>query len=271
MNEIKLLAIDLDETLLRSDNTVSVYTKRVLQAALAQGIRVVIATGRMFCSARKVAVEIGLSDVPLISYSGGLIAKCNSGAVLYHHPIPVAVANEVLARARQLDSCIQVYINDQLHVETRNDRVKYYEMHCGISAVVDGNDFWRVKEAPTKIIFNEPDPEKMSRIKTEMPLHLEGRIHFVQSSPMFFEMVAPHVSKGVAVEQLCLRYGIGMSSVMAFGNANNDLGMLRAVGWPVAVANAIDEVKEIARIITDSNENDGVARAIEKYVLKELS
>ncbi len=267
--KIRMLAIDLDGTLLRGDNTASPYTKKILTKARERGVRIVIATGRMFCSAREVAASLELGDVPLISYSGGLIAKCESGTILYHSPIPVETANELLVAAREIAGFVQVYINDELRVPVRNELVDFYEAHCRIEANIVGDHFWQVTEAPTKIIFNEPDAAKMETIKEYMKAHFTGKVNFVQSSPRFFEMVAPHVSKGVAVEQLCLRYGLSAGEVMAFGNANNDAGMLRMAGWPVAVANATDELKALARIIAPSNEEDGVAKTVVKYVLED--
>ena len=78
---IRMLAIDMDGTLLHDDTTISPYTHDILTQALAAGVRVVVATGRMFCSARQLATELGLGDVPLVTYSGGLIAKCISGEI----------------------------------------------------------------------------------------------------------------------------------------------------------------------------------------------
>lgn len=269
MQAIRMLAIDLDGTLLRNDNTVSDYTREVLLRAQKAGVRVVIATGRMFTSARRVAIDLGLGDVPLISYSGGLIAKCESGEVLFHQPIPLATANEVLAAARELDSCVQVYVQDRLYVEAYNERVAAYEKQCRISATPVGERLWHLTEAPTKIIFNETDPEKMAEIRKVMPARLAGKVNFLQSSAVFFEMVAPHVSKGIAMEQLGLRYGIPLAETMAFGNADNDIGMLRAAGWPVAVANAIPQLREMAWLVAPSNEEDGVAKTVAQYVLGE--
>ena len=101
---IRMLAIDMDGTLLHDDTTISPYTHDILTRALAVGVRVVVATGRMFCSARQLATELGLGDVPLVTYSGGLIAKCISGEILYHAPIPLATAREIVATARELDA-----------------------------------------------------------------------------------------------------------------------------------------------------------------------
>ncbi len=266
--DIRMLAIDLDETLLRNDNTISEYTRQVLRKALAQGVRIVIATGRMWSSARRIARSLELGDVPLIAYSGALIAKCESGEILYHQPIPVDIAQEALAAAKEYGAFTQAYVNDQLYVPHHNERVRYYEEHCGVEAKDLGEEYFQLQHAPTKIIFNET-PERIQEIRKWIIPRLQGKVNFVQSSPYFLEMVAPHINKGVGVEQLVLRYGLTMQQVMAFGNAQNDMGMLLSVGWPVAVANAIDELKAVAGYIAPSNEEDGVAKTVARWVLEE--
>ena len=265
---IRMLAIDMDGTLLHDDTTISPYTHDILTQALAAGVRVVVATGRMFCSARQLATELGLGDVPLVTYSGGLIAKCISGEILYHAPIPLATAREIVATACELDAFVHAYVHDELWVRFRDRRVDDYEKRCRIEAKVIGAEMDALAAAPTKLLINEPDPQKIARIAKVLREKFAGRVHFVQSSPMFFEMVAPHVSKGVAVEQLGLRYGISMKQTMGFGNAQNDFDLLRAVGWPVAVANAVPELKAVARYIAPSNNEDGVAKTVAKYVLE---
>lgn len=267
--DIQMAVIDLDETLLHDDASISAYTHEVLARVRERGVRVVIATGRMFCSARQIGRSLGLGDVPLIAYSGGLIARCESGEILYHQPLDLATANEILALAREVAAPVQVYLHDRLLVPAYTPDVEAYERHCQVKAEVAGEAIWRLAAAPTKIIFNEPDAVNMARLAALFTERFGGRLTIVKSSAQFFEMVAPHVSKGIAAEQLALRYGVDLARTMAFGNAQNDMSMLRAVGWPVAVANAIAPLREMARVIAPSNEEDGVAQVLAQAVLGE--
>ena len=268
-DDIQMAVIDLDETLLHNDATISSYTHDVLTRVRERGVHVVIATGRMFYSARKIGQSLGLGDVPLIAYSGGLIARCESGEVLYHQPLDLGTANEILALAREVEAPIQVYWHDRLLVREYTPDVKEYEKHCQVTAEVVGDAVWHLDSAPTKMIFNEPNPENMARLSALFTERFGDRITIVKSAAQFFEMVSPQVSKGIAAEQLALRYGVDLARTMAFGNAQNDMSMLRAVGWPVAVANAIPELRAIARIIAPSNEEDGVAQVLAARVLGE--
>lgn len=266
---IRMLAIDMDGTLLRDDNTISAHTHRVLERARERGVHVVVATGRMFSSAKQLAAELGLGNVPIITYSGGLIATAETEEILYHKPLAADLAREVLAAARETGVFTQMYIGDTLYVPERNSFVRDYEAHCRVRAQDAGEEFWRMTAAPTKILLVEGDLATMERVAARMHSLFEGRVNFVQSTPYFFEMVAADVSKGIAVEQLGLRYGVPLAQVMAFGNAQNDAGMLQAVGWPVAVGNAIEPLKRLARLIAPTNNEDGVAKTVEKYVLAE--
>ena len=111
---MKLLAIDLDDTLLRDDNTVSDYTKEVLKKAQDKGIEVLIATGRMYQTAYPVAHRLGLGDVPMVLYSGGVIQRVESKELIWERAIPPEVAHKVLAIAKEHNIYIQSYIDDEL-------------------------------------------------------------------------------------------------------------------------------------------------------------
>lgn len=106
---IKLLAIDLDDTLVRDDNTISDYTRKVLQQAQAKGIQIVIATGRMYQTARPVGLALDLGDLPMILFSGGLVQRIESGEKLWEQTIPIDIAKEILSLARDNDWYVQSY------------------------------------------------------------------------------------------------------------------------------------------------------------------
>jgi len=124
---MKLLAIDLDDTLLRDDNTVSDYTKEVLKKAQDKGIEVLIATGRMYQTAYPVAHRLGLGDVPMVLYSGGVIQRVESKELIWERAIPPEVAHKVLAIAKEHNIYIQSYIDDELLVHSETEFSRLYE------------------------------------------------------------------------------------------------------------------------------------------------
>ncbi|WP_299143202.1 HAD family hydrolase [uncultured Dialister sp.] len=268
MSSIQMIAIDLDDTLLRDDISVSSYTKEVLGKALEKGVRIVIATGRMFQAARPWGKAIGLGDVPVICYTGAMTGLCESGKIVRDVRIEKELALSILADIRSHGWYAHTYIDDELYVPFRDERTDEYEKQCGVKAHVAGDDFWQPAKAPTKILVCEHDKEKMKEIETLLGEKYGKLVNQVKSKPYFFEMNNKECSKGRAVESLAQSYGISMDHVMTFGNGNNDVSMLSATPWSFAVANGTKSAREAAAHETLSNNEDGVARAVEKYVLE---
>ena len=120
MTDIRLLAIDLDDTLVREDNTISDYTRSILKKVQTKGIHIVIATGRMYQTARPVGHAMDMGDLPMILFSGGLVQRIESGEKLWEQTVDVAVAKEILQLAKANDWYVQSYVDDELlvHHET---------------------------------------------------------------------------------------------------------------------------------------------------------
>lgn len=268
MSAIKLIAIDLDDTLLHDDISVSDYSKKVLKSAMDRGVKIVIATGRMFQAARPWGQAIGLGDVPMICYTGSMTGLCESGKVLRDVRIDYDLALEILSVIRKHGWYAHTYIDDELYVPFRDERTDAYEKQCGVKAHVAGDDFYTPKKAPTKILVCDYDMEVMKEIESVLRTGYADKVGQVKSKPFFFEMNNKECSKGNAVKALAESYGIEPSEIMAFGNGNNDASMLRMAGSSFAVANASPSAKEAAKGLTDSNNEDGVAKAIARYVLE---
>lgn len=267
MSSIKMIAIDLDDTLLRDDISLSDYTKKTLQKAMAKGVKIVIATGRMFQAARPWGKAIGLGDVPMICYTGSLTGLCESGTLLRDVRIEKEMAWDILQTIKEHGWYAQTYIDDILYVEKRNEWTVNYEKQCGVTAVEAGEDFYHPKKCPTKILVCECDPEKMKTIEQVLKEKYSAQVNQVKSKPYFFEMNSKECSKGKAVRALAKEWGIALDEIMTFGNGNNDISMLSMTPWGFAVANATTGAKKAAAHETTSNNEDGVAKAVEKYVL----
>lgn len=268
MSAIKMIAIDLDDTLLRDDISVSDYTKDVLKRAMDQGIRIVIATGRMFQAARPWGKAIGLGDVPIICYTGSMTGLCESGKIIQDVRIPLDIAQEILDDIKAHGWYAHTYIDDELHVPYRDWRTDEYEKQCGVTAHVTGDDFWKLERAPTKILLWEKDKDEVREAEDFLRRKYGQLVGQVKSKPFFFEMNNKGCSKGKAVAALAAEYHIPPEEVMTFGNGNNDVSMLAMTPWGFAVANASESARKAARHTTLSNNEDGVARAVETYVLE---
>lgn len=269
MAPVDLIAIDLDDTLLRDDISISEYTRDVLQRAQERGVRIVIATGRMFQAARPWGRFLGLGDVPMVVYTGSMVARCESGDILAYDPMERDTALAILAMGREHRWYMQSYIHDELYVPEYNDRTAFYEKVCGVRATVLGEAFWTPEEAPLKLLIYENDPEVLEEaVRLTIPAFGDRAGH-VRPNRSFLEWNQKHASKGLALTKLCAEWGIPLSRVMTFGNSENDVSMLSLSHWSFAVANADAAAKGAARYQTASNNDDGVAKAVATYVLGE--
>lgn len=267
MSPVDMLAIDMDDTLLRDDISISDYTMDVLARAQEAGVRVVIATGRMFCAARPWGMKLGLGDVPMVVYTGSMVARCESGEILSYEPMDRGVALEILAEGKKHGWYMQTYIHDHLYVPYYDVRTENYEHVCGVKAEVLGDAFWTPEEAPLKILLYEDDEALMEKAQSYLLGKYADRAGHVRSRVNFLEFNKMGASKGAALTKLCAEWEIPLSRLMTFGNAQNDVSMLELTPWSFAVANAAAEAKTAAKYLTLSNNEDGVAKAVEKYVL----
>lgn len=264
---IRLLAVDLDDTLLNEKSEVSEMNKKAIQDAVARGVIVTIATGRMFESAQKIAREIGL-DVPLIAYNGALVESAISEEVLMKTCVDADAAAAVLKLFKEKGWYIQLYRNDTLYVDTATDDTRDYERRVKTKAVEIGSELYRNPRDILKMLAVN-DADKLDYVEEVVQTTFRGKVFAPRSRPRLLEIVNAKVNKGEALRFVAEKFGIKQEEVMAIGDSNNDVAMLEYAGLGIAMANASDRVKEVAQAITASNEEDGVAKAIEQYILAE--
>ena len=263
---IKMIAIDLDDTLLRDDTTVSAYTVETIQKARQKGIHIVIATGRMYGTAKPYGELLQLGDIPMMLFGGGLIQTLESKRKIFSQPIPKEATEHVLSLAKKYGWTVQSYIDDVLCVAVRNEYVKSYEDNIHCHAVEMGDDFYYPQGLSDKLLALGPHDDLL-QVKVLLEEEMGDSLSITFSKPTFLEIGPKGVSKGKCLQRLCSFYGITLDEVMAFGNGLNDISMIEAAGMGFAVSNAAEEVKKRATYMTASNNDDGVAKAIETYIL----
>lgn len=264
-----IVAADFDDTLLRSDLTVSKYTKDVIERYEAAGGTFMISTGRMYGSILKSIKRHNLKGLA-ISYQGAMITDTLDDRVLFHRTIPFAYAKEQLKLLEKETESVQIYYNDTLYVNKKTANTKKYEEVCEVEAVELNKTLsehvlsnkWDV----TKILAVMP-PKKVKERFEEFSKVYGDFVDFSVSKPYFFEVVAKGVSKGSAIKKLCGSRGLDSSDVITFGDGINDISMLEYADLSFAVANGQKEAKKAAKFICPSNDEDGVAKMIEKYCL----
>lgn len=266
----RLIATDLDDTLLDDNSRISERNRQAVRQAVSLGIQFVIATGRMFQTSVKYIDELGLQgDPPLINFHGALIKTAHSQEILFHQPLANSLAVE-LAEELALHGCyVSLFIGDRIYITEESKYSRFYSSLSGVVLREVGNlaAFLRKTGArPSKISVISWDG-RLDMIGTALQERFGEALSVLQSRPSFLEITDRRATKGQALGWLADRLGIAREHVMAFGDGQNDLDMLGYAGLGVAVANARPEVIRVADLVAASNLDDGVAEVIEQYVL----
>jgi Cof subfamily protein (haloacid dehalogenase superfamily) len=262
---IRLIAIDIDYTLIGSDLKISDTTKQAIHAARDAGCIITLATGRMYRAAVPFAEELGL-DAPLITYDGALVKTAKTQEVYWHEPIPLEDAEEILAQLQSLGFHINLYVDDELYVARINDQVRRYVAHVQVEANPVGDLLAFLNKPPTKLLMTA-EPEVIDNVLPDLERRFGDRSHVARSLPSYIEFTGKDVNKGSALAKLSEHLGIPQAQVMSIGDSENDISMLSYAGIGVAVNNAGDRVKEAADYVADGISGDGVVEAICRFVL----
>lgn len=266
MPNYRMIAIDLDDTLLTKDLTISPRTKEYIRRAREAGVHVTLATGRMYQSALPYARELAL-NLPLITYQGALVKETVSGEELLHLPLPLDLAREVISRIAP-HFHTNVYVDDTLYVEKLTPEAVQYGRVCGVVPHPVGDLLKFLDRAPTKVLAVGKENE-LNILREQMQRYFGSALHITKSKPHFLEFSHPLATKGHALDMLARRWGLRADQVIAIGDSDNDLEMLDYAGLGVVMGNARPEVQARADYITRSNDEDGVAEVIARFVLAE--
>lgn len=264
----RLLALDLDGTVIGRDLVIAPQVKQAIAAAQARGVHVTLATGRMFGATLPFAEQLHIRD-PLICYQGALIRDPTSGAIYQHVTMDRALAAEAVELLLAADIFVIAYIDERLCVAARRPELDaYLSLHPEGAEVVVAPDLARLaaETAPTKMLF-VAEPPVVEHELARLAAHFAGRLSVVRSHEYFGELTAPGINKGTALGVLAQRLGIPRAQVVAIGDQENDLPMITWAGLGLAVANAVPTVRQAAAAVVPAVSAAGVAWAIERYLL----
>lgn len=270
---IKLVAVDMDGTLLNENNILSPKTIKVVKAAKKHGVKVVLCTGRPLTGVMPFLKELGLTEATdyVITFNGALVQNTATGEILVRHTLARDQYLELETLSRQIGS--HLHAEDDQFIYTANRDISPYTV--GESALVNMPvRFRHVDEIAPNKAFSKvmliDEPAVLAEAKTKIPADFFDRYQFVQSEAYFLEVLNKNAGKGNGLRDLANALNIDQSEVMAIGDQGNDLSMLEYAGFPVAMDNAIPELKKIAKVVTKSNHEgqDGVAYAIETYAFE---
>jgi len=270
MMPIRILALDIDDTLLRSDLSISYKTRHAIKSTEEAGVTVVLASGRIPEAMDHCSRLLGLHKRPgyLVSNNGAIIQESHTGKTVYETRMDQETALAVCDLADAEDFPVQMYDGDIMFVSRENEYSGMDLRYIGIRQVVVQNFRAMVNEGCYKLII-PGDPQILQAIEKLIRVYLGKKITLFTSRPYILELIPKDTDKGTALAKIAEIHRVSASEVMAIGDSMNDEAMIRWAGVGVAMANADDRIKDIAKIVTDrTNDEDGVAEIIEKYFSK---
>ncbi|GBC77630.1 5-amino-6-(5-phospho-D-ribitylamino)uracil phosphatase YcsE [bacterium HR08] len=275
----KLVAIDIDGTLLTSAQMISPATRAAIREVLDRGVRVVLVTGRSFPHARPFAEELGLTT-PLILHNGALV-KDVAGRVFDARLLDAETAREIIGRARAQRMDLIAFDDPdgdgQAVVETiapENERLRRYLSRWQRPAA-SVPDLWRYVDHPVLALTTVDRWEKACRFADAIEREFRGRARvwrteYPRRDMALLDFVSPESSKARALDRLARRWDIAPSEIMVVGDNRNDVEMFAYAGLGVVMGNAEEELKALGDYVTGTNDEDGLAQALRRFVLGEV-
>ncbi len=267
MDKLKLIAIDIDGTLLNDEREVSRENREAIRRAENKGIYVILATGRMYRSAKKLG-NIFTTEVPFISYNGGLIREFNDGKILMQKDMPKEMARPIFTNLKKYGLSSNFYINDNLFGDEGNKNIKGYAEYIEVPYTImkDEEIFKHIDEMDIMKMVAMGDEKDIDMFLENERENFSNNLHLVKSLPFMLEIANKEVNKGNALAQLGEILNIKPSEMMAIGDNMNDEEMLDFVANPFVMANGSELLLAKDYMKTRNNNEDGVAYAISQFL-----
>ena len=262
-----MLAMDLDDTLLRSDHTISRRTRNIIKRTEQAGVTLVLASGRILAVMDRYSRLLGLHKRQgyLVCNNGALILESNTGNIIHEARIDLRTALTICDLADAEGFPVQIYEDDIMYVSRTNEYSGYDQKTTGLRQVVVENFREMVGEGCYKLII-PGDPMLLAPLESLLRTYLGNDITLFTSRPYFLEVMPRETDKGKALEIIAERTGISAGETMAIGDTMNDEAMIRWAGIGIAMINGDERIRSIADVVTKkTNDEDGVADVIESY------
>jgi Cof subfamily protein (haloacid dehalogenase superfamily) len=267
---IKLIVLDLDGTLLNSQHQISEKTAAAIGKAQSQGVQIMLATGKTRYSGEHIIKRFNLTTHGI--YLQGASVHLHDGGIHANTTLSPEVARRIITFAEDRGFDVAAYSGQRILSRTVSPGAK--ELHelyheplpeavGPLQNVASGTPINKL------LLIKQNDPRKIRALRWQLSMQLNPKeAHMTQALPDMLEILPPNISKGGALKSLLKDLGIKPEEVMAMGDAENDLEMIELVGIGIAMGNAVDKLKDAADYVVASNDEDGVAEAIERFALK---
>ena len=266
--KFKLIASDMDGTLLNSDYKLTDRTKSAILRAVDAGVIFVAATGRPFHNI-DIVNDILDVDMPFIVFNGAAAYMGKSEKLLFEFFLDFNLAKEAFDLGQKMNFAQIIWAGSKLWANRNCERTLFYQEHSSgidMTVVSDLSELNEYSNSISKVLWIA-DPVEVSKLRLEMIDFFGDKLNCFSSMPFYLEFVSPNASKGIALAEVGQLLKIDKSEIIAFGDAYNDVPMFEYAGFSVAMENAPDDIRAACDHVTNSNDNDGVAVAIERFVL----
>ena len=265
----KMIALDMDGTLLNSEKQITPLTKAAIKKAHAQGVKIVLATGRPLEGIYPALKELDLlgSGNYALSFNGALVVNVQEKRPIYANALKGSDYKKLNELSCQLGVNCHAFSTRQGLIARKNSRYTQVEVDINkiplhiVNPSTDIND----DEDIIKVMFID-EPAILEPALKKLPDWAKNDYNSFRSTPSFFEFMHKHVDKGAGLSHLAQYLNISRDEIIACGDEGNDAAMIKYAGLGVAMGNAIDSIKAIADYVTDTNDDDGIAKVIDKFI-----
>ncbi|MCA5013588.1 MULTISPECIES: Cof-type HAD-IIB family hydrolase [unclassified Enterococcus] len=270
---IKLVAIDLDGTLLDSKKEISSRNKAVLTQAKAAGVKIVLCTGRPLAAIEGYLETLDLRDNGdySITFNGGLVQKNDTGEIIEKNPMPLEDIHVLHGLAETLNVPLDI-LSDGIVLQLPVSK-EYTSLYSQLNNLLTFEPVELV-DLTAERIYNKAvvaiDEDYLDEQIKKIPSEFYDKYEVIKTRSNLLEFMPKGITKAYGISLLAKDLAIKQEEIMTIGDEENDLPMIEYAGLGVAMENAVPRVKELADVITDTNDNDGVAKAVEKFVLEPL-
>ncbi|MFC4802072.1 Cof-type HAD-IIB family hydrolase [Neobacillus sp. GCM10023253] len=260
--QYKLVVLDMDGTLLNNDHQVSNANKEAIHRLKQEGTSVVLASGRPYESIYPYVKDLEI-DLPIIAANGALIKNPVSNEVYYSTGLPIHLAKEIIQYGQENQYPISLYFDGEVHTFNESMIKVHWELEKlkarVINKVEEDKDLYKIIYANT--------PPKIEEAFKHLEQKYKEKLYITRSDDVYLDVMNINASKGKALHQLMDRLNILSHEVVVMGNSYNDIAMFEVAGLAIAMDNASQEVKDAADFVAKSNNDDGVAYAVDRYIL----
>ncbi|MDR3321319.1 MAG: Cof-type HAD-IIB family hydrolase [Synergistaceae bacterium] len=267
MASVKLIATDLDGTLLDSTGEIPERNFKIIKEAMAGGVAFTVCTGRMFRSAMRFAEQLGVK-LPLICYNGAMLKRLD-GEVIWHKPLDLGIAKELLSVFRERGVHVQSYVDDVVYVRSGGaEAYNEYSRTFGVTGEAVGDDLYNPQSPPTKLLGITGTDKEAESLVPFLSGKFGDEIYVTRSNSNFVEVMNKDVNKAKGLAKLAGIMGIQMCDVMAVGDGENDVEMVAMAGFGIAMDNGAEKIKKAAFRVAPTNDENGVSWAVERFALR---